>query len=54
MNTFTLNDPTGTYIFIGDESEAWIAYTSDPVAYLDCMNWFEWCVNNLEQITLYV
>jgi hypothetical protein len=54
MNTFTVNDPTGVYMFAGNEADAWAAYISDPIAYLELMSWFEWCNRNLEQVILYV
>lgn len=54
MNTFTIEDPTGDFTFKGDEQSAWDAFVSDVVAQVENMTWFDWCVQNLEQVTLYV
>lgn len=54
MHTFTIQDPTGPHVFIGNEDLAFEAYAADENAQHECMTWFEWCVANLEQVILYV
>lgn len=54
METFTLQDPTGDFTFTGTESSAWFMFAQCEMARNYNLSFFDWCVQNLQQVTLYV